>query len=160
MIITITVAIGLNSSEVSSTLIAGIGTLLKDDDLQKFMHTIDDIQRRMQCCGFAGNHTEWMQKKIIHYYDPVKMIVERTTLKLDRRSLNHVLKLLQVSTICKLQIEDELKIMLDQGDIWKSQNDEEKMNSAPLSCCSNTKRHCSKEKFALLDLYFFIISLL
>ncbi|VIP00092.1 Uncharacterized protein BM_BM7967 [Brugia malayi] len=107
------VAIGLNSSEVSSTLIAGIGTLLKDDDLQKFMHTVDDIQRRMQCCGFAGNHTEWMQKKIIHYYDP---------------------------------IEDELKIMLDQADIWKSQNDEEKMNSASLSCCSNTKRNCSKEK--------------
>ncbi|EJW83050.1 hypothetical protein WUBG_06038, partial [Wuchereria bancrofti] len=66
-------AIGLNSSEVSSTLIAGIATLLKgDDDPQKFMHTVDDIQRSMQCCGFAGNHTEWMQKRIIHYYDPIE----------------------------------------------------------------------------------------
>ncbi|VDM10766.1 unnamed protein product [Wuchereria bancrofti] len=67
------IAIGLNSSEVSSTLIAGIATLLKgDDDPQKFMHTVDDIQRSMQCCGFAGNHTEWMQKRIIHYYDPIE----------------------------------------------------------------------------------------
>uniref|UniRef100_A0A2K6VVV3 Tetraspanin n=1 Tax=Onchocerca volvulus TaxID=6282 RepID=A0A2K6VVV3_ONCVO len=119
MIIIIAVAIGLNSFEVSSTLIAGIGTLLKDNP-QKFMHTVNDIQTTMQCCGFAGNYKEWMQNRTIYYYDP---------------------------------IEDESKLMLDNQaqNIWKPQNDEEKMNSAPLSCCSNIKKHCSEKEFVLLS---------
>lgn len=56
---------------MSSTLIAGAGTLLKNDP-QKFMHTVDDVQRTMQCCGFAGNYTEWLRNRTIHYYDPVR----------------------------------------------------------------------------------------
>uniref|UniRef100_A0A915Q3L6 Uncharacterized protein n=1 Tax=Setaria digitata TaxID=48799 RepID=A0A915Q3L6_9BILA len=113
-LITITVAVGLNSPEVSSTLIAGTAALLKDDP-QKFMHTVDDVQRTMQCCGFAGNHKEWTLDRTVHYFDP---------------------------------IEDESKVMLDDEakNIWQPQNEEEKRNSAPLSCCSDNKKRCSKKR--------------
>ncbi|KAM3728361.1 Recombination protein RecR [Dirofilaria immitis] len=66
------IAIGLNSSDVSATLIAEIGTLLNDDDPKKFMHMINDVQVTMECCGFVGNYKEWMQNKTFYYYDPIK----------------------------------------------------------------------------------------
>ncbi|EFO25816.1 hypothetical protein LOAG_02668 [Loa loa] len=49
-------------------------------------------------------------------------------------------------------IENELKAMVDDQaeNIWKTQNDEEKMNSASLSCCWNIKKHCPKERKRLL----------
>ncbi|VDN04271.1 unnamed protein product [Thelazia callipaeda] len=65
------ISISLNSFEVSSTLIAGAGTLLINGR-EKFMHTIDEMQSSMQCCGFMGNQSEWVEYKTIYYFDPLE----------------------------------------------------------------------------------------
>lgn len=66
-----TVAIALNSSEVSSTIISGLHVFLEKRQLKSFMDAAGIIQRNFHCCGFAGLYDEWQQAKIILYYDPV-----------------------------------------------------------------------------------------